>query len=364
MASEPVQRRLQFVLDAYKKYPNDNVTLCYFGMANEVFIVPTKEGKYVLKNCFKSNTRELVSNEVALIEHLNQHGCPTPAIVADKTGSPFLEFDGSYYVMTEFVPDMTYNWESDIPAKAHCETVHALADFHKASRNFNEPYPGLRDQFLDMAACRSWLQDLKEQIETADKSRESVVKMARLLPKLIALACKLENEISTLDLTVLEKCYIHGDMHCFNLFYDPDGNYTGVIDFDFSRYDHRLTDIYWSSRIFFFRELRKKYSREELNSENFDVPQAIVEQILYDNWQMIVSEYRKTSGLTAEELLLIHLFVEAVPLYIVRFFKLTNSEEECLKHLDWFEWELSRLERDSQVLQVVIKRVLDELDSK
>ncbi len=79
---------------------------------------------------------------------------------------------------------------------------------------------------------------------------------------------------------------------------------------------------------------------------------------------MIVSEYRKTSGLTAEELLLIHLFVEAVPLYIVRFFKLTNSEEECLKHLDWFEWELSRLERDSQVLQVVIKRVLDELDSK
>ena len=89
MAAEPVQRRLQFVLDAYQKYPNDNVTLCYFGMANEVFIVPTKEGEFVLKNCFKSNTHELVSNEVALINHLNQYGCPTPAIVAEKNGSPF-----------------------------------------------------------------------------------------------------------------------------------------------------------------------------------------------------------------------------------------------------------------------------------
>jgi len=364
MAAEPVQRRLHFVLDAYQKYPNENVTLCYFGMANEVFIVPTREGKYVLKNCFKSNTHELISNEVALIEHLNQYGCPTPAIVADKTGAPFLEFDGSYYVMTEFVSDMTYNWESDIPDKAHQETVHALADFHKASRNFVEPYPGLHIQFLDMPKCQSWLEALKNQIDTADKSRKSVVKMAGLLPQLIALSNRLEGEMSTLGLSVLEKCYIHGDLHCFNLFYDQDGNYTRVIDFDFSRYDHRLTDIYWSSRIFFFRELRKKYSREELNSEDFEAPTDVVEQILYDNWRMIVSEYRKTSELAAEELSFIHLFVKAVPLYIARFFKLTNSEEECLRHIEWFEWELSRIEKDSQLLQATIKRVLDEFDSK
>ena len=170
--------------------------------------------------------------------------------------------------------------------------------------------------------------------------------------------------MSTLDLRVLEKCYIHGDLHCFNLFYDQSGNYSRVIDFDFSRYDHRLTDIYWSSRILFFRELRKRYSRDELESKDFEVPQDIVEQILYDNWRMIITEYRKTSQLTAQELSLIHLFVKAVPLYIVRFFKLSNSEEECLGHIEWLEWELSQVEKNTLVLQVTIKRVLDELDAK
>ncbi|OLQ80563.1 aminoglycoside phosphotransferase [Photobacterium proteolyticum] len=364
MAAEPVQRRLQFVLDVYEKYPNDNVTLCYFGMANEVFIVPTKDGKFVLKNCFKSNTHELVSNEVALIDHLNRNGCPTPAIVADKTGFPFVEFDGSYYVMTEYVPDMTYNWESEIPEKAYRETVHALADFHQATRSFKEPYPGLRIQFLDMVACKRWLTNLYVQIEASDKSRNSVKKMSRLLPKLIALASRLEDELATHDLSVLSKCYIHGDLHCFNLFYDQDVSYTGVIDFDFSRYDHRLADIYWTSRILFFSEMRKRYSREELNSDDFEVPQDVAEQVLFDNWRMIITEYRKIAELTAEELSYIYLFVEAVPLYIVRFFELTNSEEECLEHIEWFEWELSRLEKDRQVLQRVIKRVLNDLDSK
>ncbi|WP_064608463.1 phosphotransferase enzyme family protein [Photobacterium sp. J15] len=364
MSAEPVQRRLQFVLDAYQKYPNDNVTLCYFGMANEVFIVPTKEGKYVLKNCFKSNTRELITNEVALIDHLNRNGCPTPAIIKDKNGNPFLEFDGQFYVMTEFIPDMTYNWSSDIPDKAHKETVRALADFHKATKNFDEPYPGLRVGFLDMQACRNWLSGLQQQIEVADKSRASVAKMAELLPQYFALLNKLEDEISTLDLSVLEKCYIHGDLHCFNLFYDQEGNFTQVIDFDFSRYDYRLADIFWSSRIFFFRELKKRYSRKELDSDDFELAEDEAVEILSKIWRMVISEYRKSTSLSAQELSFVHLFVKAVPLYIVRFFELTNSEEECLEHLEWFEWELSRGDKDAQGLQSVIKRVVDELDSK
>ena len=101
-----------------------------------------------------------------------------------------------------------------------------------------------------------------------------------------------------------------------------------------------------------------------VSHERFEVPQDIVEQILYDNWRMIISEYRKTSELTAQELSLIHLFVKAVPLYIVRFFKLSNSEEECLGHIEWLEWELSQVEKTTLVLQATIKRVLDELDAK
>lgn len=362
MAAEPVQRRLQFVLDEYQIYPNDNVTLCYFGMANEVFIVPTKDGKYVLKNCFKSNTIELISNEIALIEHLNQHGCPTPKIVPTKAGKPFLDFDGEIYLMTEYCPDQTYNWSSDIPLKAHRETVHAQADFHNATQNFVEPNPGLRGEFLAMGESREWLNEIDAQLAEIEATRKSVGQMAELVPRLTALVDRLESEMSQLDLTPLVKCYIHGDLHCFNLFYDQENNYSSVIDFDFSRYDHRLMDIYWSSRILYFREMRKRFTIEELKSDHFEPPEAVVEDILYGNWKMIIEEYRRHAELPAQELALIHLFVKAVPLYIMKYFNFTNSEAECLEHIDWFEWELSQIDVASERLQAVIERVLHELN--
>ena len=71
----------------------------------------------------------------------------------------------------------------------------------------------------------------------------------------------------------------------------------------------------------FFSEMRKRYSREELNSDDFDAPKEVAEQVLYDNWRMIISEYRKIAELTAEELSYIYLFVDAVPLYICSVFR-------------------------------------------
>jgi len=41
MAGEPVQRRLQFVLQHFDKRPTENVILNYFGLANEVYTITT-----------------------------------------------------------------------------------------------------------------------------------------------------------------------------------------------------------------------------------------------------------------------------------------------------------------------------------
>ncbi|KLN63866.1 MULTISPECIES: phosphotransferase enzyme family protein [Vibrio] len=358
MAAEPVQRRIQFVFDQYQIFPNDNLTLCYFGMANEVYIVPTEHGRYVLKKCFKSNTKELISNEVALIEQLNSNGCSTPEIVPDKEGNLYVDFDGEIYVMTKYCSDMTYNWSSEIPDKAHQETIRAMANFHHATEQFTPPYPNSRTTFLGMATHRDKLAQIEACVV---EGRESFKQMSEYLPKLKSLLNQLESEINQSELDKAKQCFIHGDLHCYNLFYDQDGGYTKLIDFDFSRLDYRLADIFWTSRILGFKLVRRHYSIEQLEAWDHVIPEDLLLNLLVQVWQIIIRQYRQVSSLNDSELALVPLFAQAVPLYIFHFFDFTNSEQECLEHVKWFEWELSQVERNVRLNMLAIEKVLSDV---
>jgi len=358
MAAEPVQRRIQFVFDQYQIFPNDNLTLCYFGMANEVYIVPTKHGRFVLKKCFKSNTKELISNEVALIEQLNTHGCSTPEIVPDKDGNLYVDFDGEIYVMTKFCSDIAFNWSSDIPDKAHRETIRAMADFHRATEHFSPPFPNSRITFLDIAAHQKKLIQIKQ---SPIEERESFKQMDLYLPKLQSLLDGLATRLVETDLNGAKQCFIHGDLHCYNLFYDQEGGYTKLIDFDFSRLDYRLADIFWTSRILGFKLVRRHYSLEQLEAWDHVVPDDLLLELLVQVWQLIIDQYRQVSELGDKELALVPLFAQAVPLYIFHFFEYGNSEQECIEHLKWFEWELSQVERNIRLNMLAIEKVLSDV---
>lgn len=359
MAAEPVQRRIQFVFDQYQIFPNDNLTLCYFGMANEVYIVPTDQGRYVLKKCFKSNTKGLISNEVALIEQLNRYGCKTPKIVPDKAGNPYVDFDGEIYLLTEYCQDSTYNWSSEIPDKAHCETIRAMANFHCATDDFVPPFANARTTFLGLSAHCAKLAEIGAY--TDEPERDSCQQMVTFLPKLEAQLERLRTEMAQADLRHAKQCFIHGDLHCYNLFFDEQGRYTHVIDFDFSRLDYRLADIFWTSRIITFKLLRRQYSQAQLEEWDYVLPEPQMLDILTHVWQMIIEQYRQVDSLDDRELALVPLFVHAVPLYISHFFEYINSEHECLDHLKWFEWELSQVERNVRLNMLAIERVLQDV---
>lgn len=360
MAFEPVQRRLQYVLEAYDKRPTKNVTLCYFGMANEVFIITTKDGQYVLKNCFKNNTEALIRNEVALIHHLNQHGCPTPEIIPTKEGNDYLLFDDEIYIMTEFCGDLTFNWETPIPQEAHKQSIQALAHFHTATQSFKAPNSMSRRAFLDMDNYVAWLGQLKSSL-IDEQHLQCHTAMLNLIPEFEKLAKQVKLACDAEDTSVLESCYVHGDMHCFNLFYDKQHQYTKVIDFDFVRQDHRLADIHWTSRILFYRLLNESFSHEELSSDSFTLPDHKLLEMLKGVWRTVIEQYRLVSPISKQELALAHLYAQAVPIYISQFYSATNSEAECKDHVEWFEWELRESVNKLPIFQRAIKEVLDEL---
>ncbi|ORT50347.1 hypothetical protein ST37_10760 [Vibrio sp. qd031] len=359
MGSEPVQRRLQFVLWQYDIPPVQEVSLSFFGMANEVFVITTEHGKVVLKNCFKRNTAQLVENEIALIEHLNAHLCPTPKVIPTKDGRQYVEFSGHIYVMTEYIPDRTITWSEPNKLRFRPQTVGALATFHKAMQNFNEPHPNLQMQTLDVDAYMIWLTNLEAQLRSSGDEKSAA--MLALVPKLRTSALALQQQMDAADLTPLKRCYIHGDMHCFNLFYDANEHYTQLIDFDFSRLDYRLGDVYWTSQIFYYQQLRHRFSTQQLDAGDFDESEDLALDILQDNWRVIIKHYRKTLPFPADELRLIGLFVQAVPMYISRFFSLDNSEEECKGHVEWFTRELDLVEKQTLLVSNAIDTVLQEL---
>lgn len=359
MSEAPVQRRLQFVLRDYGKRPTENIVLNYFGLANEVFTITTHDGKFVIKNCFKNNTAELVAVEAALIEHLTNQGVPTPKLVPTKKGEPFLFYDGHHYLMSEFLDGHAPTWEEPLTEVLVAESMKAMAEFHDATESFVPPYDTGRIEAFDFSRIRAWFANLQEQLETDSSHRQSVLLMKALLHRYNALLLELESECAKQDLSVLQRTFIHGDLHCFNLIYDRERTrYIGIIDFDFIRTDYRLVDFLWSSRSVLWGYVIPKTYGAQAMVEEFDPPAEDMLPLTIDVFEIMVAHYRKHTRLSDAELRLLPLFAKALPLYTVRFFSLLNSEAECLDHLQWFTYQLDQLESDVNVLRAAIDQVI------
>ena len=227
MAGEPVQRRLQFVLEHFGKRPIENVVLNYFSLANEVYTITTREGQFVVKNCFKNNSRELVANEAGLIQFLNDHQVPCPKLIPTLKGDLFLEYDGQFYIMNEFVEGWVPKWHDTLSEQLMHETMHAMADFHRATEHFKPPFEPNRTAALAIPDARLWLQALQPTLAQDSSPRQSVPQMLSIVDELLELADSLQARLATRDLSVLKKVFIHGDLHCFNLIFSADQKIIG-----------------------------------------------------------------------------------------------------------------------------------------
>jgi Ser/Thr protein kinase RdoA (MazF antagonist) len=359
MAGEPVQRRLQYVLEHFGKRPIENVVLNYFSLANEVYTITTREGQFVVKNCFKNNSRELVANEAGLIQFLNDHQVPCPKLIPTLKGDLFLEYDGQFYIMNEFVEGWVPKWHDTLSEQLMHETMHAMADFHRATEHFKPPFEPNRTAALAISDARLWLQALQPTLAQDSSPRQSVPQMLNIVDELLELADSLQARLATRDLSVLKKVFIHGDLHCFNLIFSADQqDYRAILDFDFIREDYRLVDFFWATRSmvwgYWFEALHGFSPRANEHRITDEQLQAATSRAL----AFMIDSYRTYHELPDAEIRLLPLFAEALPFYTVRFFKLSNSEEECLDHAGWFRHQLDNMAQTVRHLDVAIEQFL------
>jgi Ser/Thr protein kinase RdoA (MazF antagonist) len=235
-----------------------------------------------------------------------------------------------------------------------------MADFHRAMDGFSLPNNSERINALDISAAKNWLLNLQRELQQENSGRASVKLMLPLLDGYLNLVARVESEMANLDLSVLKPSVIHGDIHCFNLIFSKDKRqYISILDFDFIREDYRLVDFYWASRSVIWH-----YAYGEVYGEkpphDREPPLEKLAQATDFGIQMMVDVYRKHHVISDVELKLLPLFAILMPLYTIRFFSLQNSEDECMRHSEWFGFQLKHIDTNVELITHAIEKALNK----
>lgn len=149
--------------------------------------------------------------------HLSEHALPVPKTILNKSGTPTTQIAGKKAAILSYLSGTDMARESLTPAHCHgFGTI--LAQMHLASRSFaptqNNPL------------TPAYLQSLLDATQNQH-----------------APARKILNAYQTADFSNLPRAAIHADLCQDNVFFDPAGTLTGVIDFYFSCTDFLLYDL-------------------------------------------------------------------------------------------------------------------------
>jgi len=359
MTVEPVQVKLQFVLEKYGLRPRANFPFSFFSMANEVFFVTDDRGRrFVLKNCLKNRTKELLEVEAAVCDHLRAHGCGAPVVVPAKDGSRVVEYNGDVWMLYEHLAGWSPTWNRPLARWQLRESVRGLARYHRAVSTLDPQLDTGRIRSYDHERILAWVLDLQRQLDADTSGRASVEKMRPLVAWFRSVAEDLPRRLPRDQVDQVEHLMIHGDFHAFNVMFRW-RRFSACYDFDFLRRDTKLPDVLWTLQ-FHQRHLYKKRFGKKLHEPGFVLPLDAVREVEAQGLRDFLRWYRSIYRLSAAELALLPGMRYSQALWTLRFFSLTNSEEECLEHAGWFQWQKDSLERTETTYQEVIDQVLRE----
>lgn len=359
MTTEPVQVKLQYVLEKYGIRVRDNFKFSFFSMANEVFFLTDQKGrKFVLKNCLKNRTKELLSVEAEVCRHLNAHDCGAPEVVPALDGSPVVEYNGDVWMMYAHLKGKTPTWSRPLRFWHLRGSITGLARYHRAVSTLDPALDTGRIRSYDYERITAWLEDLKSQLAADTSGRASVEKMRPLVDQYLDLARGLPSLYPSDQIERCEKLMIHGDFHAFNIMFRW-FRFSSCYDFDFIRRDTKLPDVLWTLQ-FYQRYLYRKRFGNKVWQQGFQPDLEAVRGVETTALGQFVKLYNKTYRLTREEVALLPGMRHSLALYNVRFFSLKNSEEECLEHFGWFEWQWQNLQRTDEVYRQVVADVLKD----
>lgn len=359
MTTEPVQMKLQFVLEKYGLRPQENFKFSYFSMANEVFFLRDRKGRrLVLKNCLKNRSRELLAIEAAAIAHLRSRGCGAPEVIPAADGSPVVEYNGDFWMMYGHLKGRTPSWNTRLRSWHLSESVRGLAVYHRAIADLDPTLDTGRIAATDYGRILGWTEGLAAQLAADTSGRPSVAKMLTLVGDYVEYARSLPERLPPEAAARCETLMIHGDFHAFNIMFRG-LRFSSCYDFDFLRRDLKLADVVWTLRFAQNRFYRKKYGKA-VHGPDFAPPLDEVRALEASSIRWFVKVYNRTYRLTRDEVALLPAMRYVLALYNLRFFDLAHSEEECLEHFGWFDWQRSMLARTDEAFALAVGDVLGD----
>ena len=82
------------------------------GSTNISFFVTASSGRYVLRCSTARKSLDAMRFEVQLIGYLRKRGYPAPTIIPTWRGEGYAEHNGTFYLMTAFIPGSPYDPEN------------------------------------------------------------------------------------------------------------------------------------------------------------------------------------------------------------------------------------------------------------
>jgi homoserine kinase type II len=192
------------------------------GVENSNFLLETEKGRFFLTVYEKRVRADELPFFLNLLTWLADHGYPSAAPVANRSGQVLQTVRGKPAAIVTFLPGLSVRR----PSAAHCrEAGEGLARLHLAAQG----YPGVRANDLGQEA---WAPMVERLAAAADELKPGLA--ATLRADLARIAARWPTDLPT--------GIVHADYFPDNVFFSA-GKFAGVIDFYFACVDALAYDI-------------------------------------------------------------------------------------------------------------------------
>lgn len=203
------------------------------GYVNVNWLVETTTGQYLLKRRHPSlQEPRLINAQHALVQHLRRAGLAAPAIAPTRRGTTFLELDGEFYEVQDYV----HGGPCDVAQSAHfAAAARALGQYHNAVRGFDHPALHRRQERYGPTA----LGEIIARLAASWRGQTS--------PHLDLLFEELREHAQDLaarfdQFGPLPQLVIHGDYYADNLIFQGD-EVAAVVDYDLAHWCWRALEV-------------------------------------------------------------------------------------------------------------------------
>jgi Ser/Thr protein kinase RdoA (MazF antagonist) len=234
----------------------------FHGRLNQVYIVETIKGKFVIKKYITRNTPQSIEHEAILLDSWKERGfsefVPLPTMLKAKDGNHCVDIDGELYVVYEFLDGEIVATAEDLRGGRLEETARVMARFHYLVNDLTEDFGGVdvdvsssnlkMIDWRNMDAELNLLDQLFSRLRSVDYETKDVeFKTLReyLLDNYLAIRFHWVRLGQSVDkLFDLPCSYVHGDYGFINTRFTPNDNTVAALfDWDFFRYDTRVLDL-------------------------------------------------------------------------------------------------------------------------